>query len=73
MKTVLHALNSVEAHVVKGLLRSEGIECSVLGDYLQGAVGELPPTNLIRVVVNDEDFDRAKAIVDDWSTAGLIA
>ena len=73
MKTVLHALNSVEAHVVKGLLRSEGIECSVLGDYLQGAVGELPPTNLIRVVVNDEDYDRAKAIVDDWSSAGLIA
>lgn len=73
MKTVLHALNSVEAHVVKGLLQSEGIESSVLGEYLQGGIGELPPTGLIRVVVNDEDYERASAIVDDWSNAGLLA
>lgn len=73
MKTVLHALNSVEAHVVKGLLQSEGIECSVLGEYLQGAIGELPPTGLIRVVVNDEDYEQASAIIDDWSNAGLLA
>ena len=73
MKTVLHALNSVEANVVKGLLESEGIACSVLGEYLQGAIGELPATGLIRVVVNDEDYDQARTIVDNWSSAGLIA
>ena len=73
MKTVLHALNSVEANLVKGLLESEGIPCSVLGEFLQGAIGELPPTGLIRVVVNEDDYEQARQIVEDWGNAGLIA
>lgn len=73
MKTVLHALNSMEANVVKGLLESEGINCSVLGEYLQGAIGGLPATGLIRVVVEDEDYEQARLIVDGWSSAGLLA
>ena len=73
MKTVLHALNSVEANVVKGLLENEGIPCSVLGEYLQGAIGELPPTGLIRVVVNEDDYEQARLIIENWGNAGLIA
>ena len=73
MKTVLHALNSVEANLVKGLLESEGIPSSVLGEFLQGAIGELPPTGLIRVVVNEEDYEQARQIIEDWGNAGLMA
>ena len=73
MKTVLHALNSVEANLVKGLLQSEGIPSSVLGEFLQGAIGELPATGLIRVVVNEEDYERARRIIEDWGNAGLLA
>ena len=73
MKTVLHALDAMEANVVKGLLESEGITCSVLGEYLQGGIGELPPQNLIRVVVEETDYEKAKTIIDDWSTAKFIA
>lgn len=73
MKTVLHALNSVEANLVKGLLESEGIPSSVLGEFLQGAIGELPPTGLIRVVVNEEDYEQARQIIEDWGNAGLLA
>ncbi len=73
MKTVLHALDLVEANVVKGLLKSEGISCSVLGEYLQGAIGELPPTGLIRVVVSEDDYEQARQIVEGWSNAGLTA
>ena len=42
MKTVLHALNSVEANLVKGLLESEGIPSSILGEYLQGRRANYP-------------------------------
>ncbi len=73
MKVVLHALNSVEANLAKGLLENEGIQCSVLGEYLQGAIGELPAIGLIRVVVKDEDFTQARSILDNWNSAGLIA
>lgn len=73
MKTVLNALDSIEANLVKGLLESEGITCSILGEYLQGGIGELPPQNLIKVVVDEDDYEQAKTIIDGWSAAKFIA
>ncbi len=73
MKTVLHAHHSVEANLVKGLLESEGIDSLVLGEYLQGAVGELPALGLIRVVVDENDYEKACRIIDDWNGAKLLA
>ena len=73
MKTVLHALDALEANMIKGLLESEGITCSILGEYLQGAIGELPVNGLIRVVVNEEDYEAASTIIESWRVAKFIA
>jgi hypothetical protein len=73
MKTVLHALNSLEAHIIKGLLASEGITSNILGEYLQGAMGELPANGLIRVVVNESDYDQATEVIDNWREAKFTA
>lgn len=73
MKTVLHALNTLEANIIKGLLESEGIASNVLGEYLQGAIGELPVNGLIRVVVDESDYERAAAIINEWQDAPFIA
>jgi len=73
MKTVLHALNSIEANIIKGLLESEGIASQVLGEYLQGAMGELPANGLIRVVVDESDYENASAIIENWREANFIA
>lgn len=73
MITVLHALDAIEANLIKGLLESEGVQSSVLGEYLQGGVGELPPQGLIRVVVEEQDYEQAKAIIENWNTAKFIA
>ena len=73
MKTVLHALDPIEAHLIKGLLTSEGITSTVLGEFLQGGVGELPANGLIRVVVSDTDYDHAANIIESWKQAKLTA
>ncbi len=73
MKTVQHALNSIEAHIIKGLLESEGIQSSILGEYLQGAMGELPANGLIRVVVCEEDYEQAASVIDNWRVAKFTA
>ena len=73
MKTVLHALNSIEANIIKGVLESEGINAQVVGEYLQGAVGELPANGLIRVMVAESDYENANAIVEDWREAKFLA
>ena len=63
MTPVFEALSSLEAHLVKIRLIGEGIEAQVGGDYLQGAMGELPAMGFLRVWVEDRDASRAKAII----------
>lgn len=73
MQTVYHAANTVEAHIVAGLLRANGIGAWVGGHYLQGAVGELPPSALGRIEVDDADVSAARRILDDYESGRLMA
>ncbi len=73
MKTVLHALNSLEAHIIKGLLESESIASNIVVEYLQGAMGELPVSGLIRVLVDENDYQQATQVIDNWREAKFIA
>ncbi len=63
MTPVFEALNALEAHLVKIRLIGEGIDAQVGGDYLQGAMGELPAMGFLKVWVNDRDAPRARAII----------
>ena len=69
MKMVYEAAHGVEAHMIADLLRQEGISGQVQGEYLQGAVGGLPAAGLVRVVVDEDDYDRARRVIDGWSAA----
>ena len=56
----LYAANSsIDAHLLKGLLEQRGIEVQIIGEFLQGAMGELPASGLIKVLVPEEQFDDA--------------
>jgi len=64
--TVYHPLNSIEAHSVKIFLIGEGIEARVTGDYLQGAMGELPALGTLQVQVPETDARRARELIGKW-------
>jgi hypothetical protein len=64
MKTVYRAANTIEAHIILNLLRQLGIDGYINGEYLQGAMGELPAVDLVRVMVQDEDYTAALAIIE---------
>ncbi len=66
MKTLYQAASAVEAHMLRDLLKREGIVAHIHGEHLQGAMGELPAAGLIRLVVDEPDFDRARVLVDLW-------
>lgn len=68
MKTVYVATNSLDAHVVRGLLESRGIEAIVLGDYLQGGIGELPAFGVVEVRIPETEYDAARAVVAEYET-----
>lgn len=64
MKTVYRASNTLEAHIILNLLRQTGIEGHVSGEYLQGAMGELPAVDLVRVMVHEDDYEDARAVIE---------
>ena len=66
MKTVFEASTGLEAHMIVNLLQQEGIDCRVDGEYLQGGVGELQAMNIVRVLVDDHDFEKARAVINEW-------
>lgn len=70
MKTLYQAASAIEAHMICDVLRQEGIDAQVLGEHLQGAMGELPAAGLVRVMVVDEaDYDRGREVVERWDAA----
>ena len=85
MQVVYHAENLVDAHLVKHVLEAAGIPVFVLGEYLTGAMGELPMQGLIQVCVPDAvladardclaEMQRDLAVYEpaDWPDDGLLA
>ncbi len=66
MKIVYRAGDITEAEIVKGMLFSNDIEAHVSGYYLQGGIGEMAPTDLAKVHVPDEDYERAKVLILEY-------
>lgn len=62
MKIVYRAENIVDANLVKAALAGEGIPAFVSGEFLIGAIGELPARDLVAVMVADADLERAAPV-----------
>lgn len=62
------AANIADAHLVRQMLEAEGIPAFIQGEYLQGAVGELPANTEIFVRVSDDRYDDARAVVEAWES-----
>ncbi|MBO7584911.1 MAG: DUF2007 domain-containing protein [Bacteroidales bacterium] len=62
MKVVAKYPDIYKAHIVQGLLENEGIECEIVNENLpflgMGVAGFD-----VRIVVREEDYDRAKEIL----------
>ena len=69
MKCVYEATQNAEAHIIKHLIERAGLFATVYGEYLQGGVGELAASGLLKVMVNAHDYTEAKSIVKTWDDA----
>ena len=66
MISVYEASSGLEAHMVANLLEQAGIVVHIDGEYLQGGMGILPAMDMVRVLVNEEDLDRAREVIAEW-------
>jgi hypothetical protein len=63
---VYRAAGDQEALVVKGLLESEGIECSLSSDIPHSVIPvNIDGLGLVRISVSESDAERAKQILSD--------
>ena len=62
MKIVYRAENIIDANLVKNALEHDNIPAFVSGQYLTGAMGELPPMSLVNVMVSEIDWEQACVI-----------
>jgi hypothetical protein len=69
MKIAYRARDIIEAHIVAGMLRAEGLDCHVGGHYLQGAIGDLAPLDFATVLVSDEDAAAASSCIADYEAS----
>lgn len=73
MREVYSPANQVEAHMMVHMLEQSGIAAHIHGRALEAASGELPAAALIRVMVADEDYERARKIIADWEASNTSA
>jgi hypothetical protein len=76
MKKVYMAMNPTDAHLLKGVLESEGIEAVVQGEFLWIARGEVPITTDTAPsvwVLDEADYERATQVVKEFQSSGEIS
>lgn len=66
MQIIFKASDIGEAHIVAGLLNSNGIGAHVGGHYLQGGVGDLAALDFANVQVADEDVETARTVITKY-------
>ncbi len=69
MKLVYEANQLGEAHIIKHLLERAGLHPIIHGEYLQGGVGEIAASGLLKVMVPETDYKEAKGIIQTWDEA----
>ena len=68
MHIIYRAQNLFDAHLVKDALEHAEIPAFISGEYLTGAVGQLPAMDYIAVMVPDSSLPVARSIVREVET-----
>lgn len=72
MQIAYRAKDITEAHIVAGLLKANGIETYVGGDYLQGAMGEIGTAGFSNIHVEDEDLYPARQVITEYEASSDV-
>ncbi len=71
MISVFRGSDYVEAHLLVGLLRQQGIETFLQGALLQGGLGELPALGHLTIMVDEEDREAARRLIAAYERGEL--
>ena len=71
MITVYQAHSSFDAKLIQDQLSFEGIDSHIMGDLLQGGMGELQAHGLVKLMVDEEDLEHSISIIENWKNTKI--
>ena len=69
MTPIYIAESELDAQLVQDLLVSAGIAAHIFGPNVADASAAASPTRQVRVVVEDDEAEEARRLVQDWESA----
>jgi len=69
MQRIYEPQDTMEGELLQAMLASEGVEAYLTGRHLAGAVGELPASGLLGLLVDDAQAERAQQLIAAYNAA----
>jgi len=69
MKLLYEASNALEAHMILNLLTQMGLPARVEGEHLQGGIGELQASGIVRLMIEESYYPEAAKVIQEWDAA----
>ena len=69
MQKIYEPENLMEGELLQAMLASEGVEAHLTGRHLLGGIGELPVFGLLGISVDNDQAERARALITAYNGA----
>lgn len=66
MKQIYTSYNAANAHIIKHYLEQNGVTVFIHGEMLAGAIGGIATDDHIKILVADEDVEKARELIEQW-------
>ncbi len=72
MQRIYEPQDLLEGEMLLGMLASEGVDAHLAGRHLLGGIGELPALGLLGLLVEDQDAEHARRLIDAYNAAAPL-
>jgi len=66
MIKIYEASNGAQAKLILDLLVRANLNARIDGEYLQGGIGSLQSQGLVKVMIQESDYDQGKVLIQQW-------
>jgi len=66
MIKIYEAANGAQAKLILDLLTYANLKARIDGEYLQGGISSLQTNGLVKVMINESDYQQGKEIINQW-------
>ena len=66
MIKVYEASHGAQAKLILDLLTQENLKARIDGEYLQGGIGSLQASGLVKVMISEADYEQGKTLIKQW-------